>query len=139
MTQYSSKRILVVDDEPDILLLVKKILETAGYYVDTASTGHEALEKVRKVSPNLIILDLMLPGLDGYQICGILRHDRVSMKIPILILTARSQPKDFELGMKVGASAYMTKPFEPPALLMKIEELLNSKQVSNNIKNTVKL
>ena len=139
MTQYSSKRILVVDDEPDILLLVKKILETAGYYVDTASTGHEALEKVRKVSPNLIVLDLMLPGLDGYQICGILRHDRFSMKIPILILTARAQPKDYELGMKVGANAYMTKPFEPPALLMKIEELLNMKQAPNNIKNTVKL
>lgn len=139
MTEYSSKRILVVDDEPDILLLVKKILETAGYYVDTASTGHEALEKVRKVSPNLIVLDLMLPGLDGYQICGILRHDRVSMKIPILILTARTQPKDYELGMKVGASAYMTKPFEPSTLLTKIEELLNMKHVPNNIKNTVKL
>ena len=127
MNQFIRKRILLVDDERDILLMVQKILETAGYNVDTACSGNEALEKARKVTPDLIILDLMLPGLDGYQICGILKHDRHTMKVPVLILTARSQPKDYELGMKVGASAYMTKPFEPPILLAKVAELLGVK------------
>lgn len=127
MNQFTGKRILLVDDEKDILVLVQKILEIAGYNVDTACSGSEALEKARKVTPDLIVLDLMLPGLDGYQICGILKHDRHTMKIPVLILTARSQPKDYELGMKVGASAYMTKPFEPPVLVAKIAELLGTK------------
>lgn len=139
MTQYIGKRILLVDDEQNILMLVKQILEMAGYNVDTASNGPEALEKARKVTPDLIVLDLMLPGLDGYQICGILKHDRLTMKTPILILTARSQPKDYELGMKVGASAYMTKPFEPLALIAKVGELLGIKREPTNIKTTVNL
>ncbi|MFB0509273.1 MAG: response regulator transcription factor [bacterium] len=135
MAQFNEKRILIVDDEKDILLLVQKILESAGYDVVTAGDGAEALEKARKVSPDLIVLDLMLPGIDGYQVCGILKYDRMYMKIPILILSARTQIKDYELAMKVGASGYLTKPFEPESLLAKIKELLNSgnpKLVSKN-------
>ncbi len=124
MNQANGKKILVVDDEQDILLLIKCRLESAGYDVITASTGQEGLERARKEAPDLIVLDLMLPGLDGYQICGILKHDRRYMKIPILILTARAQSKDYELGMKVGADAYITKPFDHQTLLIKIEELL---------------
>ncbi|MEO0114508.1 MAG: response regulator [candidate division WOR-3 bacterium] len=121
-------RILVVDDEEDIRLLIKRRLEQAGYEVVTASTGHEGLEKARREPVDLIVLDLMLPGIDGYQICGILKHDRRYMKIPILILTARAQLKDYELGMKVGADAYLTKPFDHESLLAKISELLANKQ-----------
>jgi DNA-binding response OmpR family regulator len=134
MSQFNGKRILVVDDEQDILLLLQRRLESAGYDVTTAATGSEGLEKARKESPDLIVLDLMLPGLDGYQICGILKHDRRYMKIPILILTARAQPKDYELGIKVGADAYVTKPFEPQTLLAKIEDLLNKK--NNSVPST---
>jgi DNA-binding response OmpR family regulator len=133
MSTLNAKRILVVDDEQDILLLLQRRLESSGYEVITACTGQDGLEKARTEAPDLIILDLMLPGLDGYQICGILKHDRRYMKMPILVLTARAQLKDYELGMKVGADAYVTKPFEPQSLLIKIEELLskNKKQSSS--------
>ncbi|MDH5684738.1 MAG: response regulator, partial [candidate division WOR-3 bacterium] len=79
--------------------------------------------KARKTLPDLIILDLILPGLDGYQICGMLKHDRLYMNIPILILSARSESKDYELGIKVGADDYVKKPFETKTLLEKVAEL----------------
>jgi DNA-binding response OmpR family regulator len=127
MSRLNNKRILMIDDEQDILLPLKYRLESSGYNISTATTGVEGLEKARKELPDLIVLDLMLPGLDGYQICGMLKHDRLYMKIPILILTARAQPKDYELGMKVGADAYITKPFDLQELLLKIESLLPKK------------
>lgn len=130
MNQYNGKRILVVDDEQDILLLVTKILETVGYDVVTACDGIEALEKVRKVSPDLVILDLMLPGLDGFQICSILKHDRLLKNIPIVIFTARSQIEDCDLGMKLGANAYIKKPFDKATLLERVAELTNKKKVT---------
>jgi|UniRef100_A0A7C6EAP3 two-component system alkaline phosphatase synthesis response regulator PhoP len=123
----NNRRILVVDDEPDILLVLKQRLMQAGFSVLVAATGPEALEVARKEVPDLIILDLMLPGIDGYQICGILKHDRRYMKIPIIILTARSQKKDYELGISVGADAYLTKPFDSEVLLAKVYELLGEK------------
>jgi len=124
MSHFKGKRILMIDDEQDLLLVLKQRLESSGYFVSAATTGAEGLEKARKELPDLIVLDLMLPGLDGYQICGMLKHDRLYMKIPILILTARAQPKDYELGIKVGADAYVTKPFDLKELLLKIESLL---------------
>jgi len=127
MSRLNNKRILMIDDEQYILLPLKYRLESSGYNISTATTGVEGLEKARKELPDLIVLDLMLPGLDGYQICGMLKHDRLYMKIPILILTARAQPKDYELGMKVGADAYITKPFDLQELLLKIESLLPKK------------
>jgi len=127
----------MIDDEQDILLPLKYRLESSGYDIRTATTGVEGLEKARKESPDLIVLDLMLPGLDGYQICGMLKHDRLYMKIPILILTARAQPKDIELGMKVGADAYVTKPFDLQELLLKIESLLTKNNHAISSKPTV--
>lgn len=121
---FPSRKILIIEDEADILLLIKQRLEKAGYEVITASSGSEGLDQARRTMPDLIILDLMLPGINGYQICAILKHDRRYMKIPILILTARADPKDYELGMKVGADAYLTKPIDHETLLAKLEELL---------------
>jgi len=124
MNQNNGKKILLVEDEPDVLQVTKKTLESAGYDVITACDGKEGLEIARKDLPDLIVLDLLLPGMDGYKVCGILKHDIQYMTIPILILSGRSKPKDHELGIKVGANGYLTKPFEPKVLIDKVAELI---------------
>lgn len=118
------RRILVVDDEPRVLAIVKKRLELAGYEVSTAVEGFEALKKARGEQPELIVLDLILPGLNGYQICRMLKGDKHYAGIPILMLTARSQEVDVNEGMRVGADAYMTKPYDAGMFLTQISNLL---------------
>lgn len=125
MIEQAKKRILLVDDEPDLLSMVKLRLEANGYEVITASDGNTAYEKAKSETPDLIILDLMLPGIDGYQVCRLLKFDERYRSIPIIMLTALSQKEDKEWGQKVGADYYLTKPFEPNELLDKIKELLN--------------
>lgn len=117
-------RILLVDDESDLVEMVKMRLEANGYEVLTAYNGQEALEKARKEKPNLIILDIMLPKIDGYKVCRILKFDDNYRKIPIVMFSARAQESDKETGERVGADAYITKPFEPEILLKTIEGLL---------------
>jgi DNA-binding response OmpR family regulator len=119
------KRILIVDDEEDILIVLKFRLEANNYEVLTASDGQEGLNKARTEKPDLIILDLMLPKLDGYKVCRMLKFDESYKVIPIIMFTARVQQKDEELGKEMGADAYVTKPFEPEILLEKIRQLLN--------------
>jgi DNA-binding response OmpR family regulator len=119
-----AKRILVVDDEARVMTVIQKRLESAGYEVLTAMDGNEALIKARSERPDLIILDLILPKLNGYQVCSILKRDSYYKQIPIIMLTARTQERDIEEGMRVGADAYMTKPFKNEALLAQIEQLL---------------
>ena len=118
------KRILVVDDEADLVDMLKMRLEVNNYDVITAYDGQEALDKARKEKPDLIILDLMLPKIDGYKVCRMLKFDEKYKKIPIILFTARAQDSDQTMGKEVGANAYVTKPFEPKVLLGKIEELL---------------
>ncbi|MDP8297509.1 MAG: response regulator [Candidatus Orphnella occulta] len=119
-----SKRILVVDDEEDIVALVRIRLEAEGYEVLVASDGQQALDTAKKEMPNLIILDLMLPKIDGYKVCRMLKFDERYKKIPIILFTARSQSSDKDLGMEVGADAYLTKPFDSKVLLDSIKRLL---------------
>jgi len=119
-----AKKILVVDDEIRVLTVIQKRLESSGYEVITAMDGNEALLKARGENPDLIILDLILPKLNGYQVCSILKRDSFYKQIPILMLTARTQEKDVDEGMRVGADAYMTKPFKNEILLGQIEQLL---------------
>jgi DNA-binding response OmpR family regulator len=119
-----SKKILVVDDEQDLVELIKMRLETNGYEVIVAYDGQQGLDKAKKQSPDLIILDLMIPKLDGYKICRMLKFDEKYKKIPIILFTARAQESDKKMGEEVGADAYITKPFEPKLLLEKIEELI---------------
>ncbi|MBU1912597.1 MAG: response regulator [Candidatus Omnitrophica bacterium] len=119
------KRILVVDDEEDILNVLRFRLEANNYEVLVASDGQEGLNKARSEKPDLMILDLMLPKLDGYKVCRMLKFDEAYKSIPIIIFTARVQKKDGELGMEMGADAYIPKPFEPEILLDKIKELLS--------------
>ncbi len=118
------KKILLVEDEKDMAYAVTLQLEAKGYEVITASDGREGLEKARMKKPDLIILDLMLPKIDGYKVCRMLKFDSKYKDIPIIIFTARAQDSDKKTGKEVGADAYITKPFEPSALLDKIQELL---------------
>lgn len=120
-------KILLVDDEEDILALVKVRLEANNYEVITAKDGEEGLNLARSIKPDLIVLDLMLPRIDGYKVCRILKFDSRYKDIPIILFTARSKQEDKKTGFTTGADAYITKPFEPKALLSKIEELLSPK------------
>src|SRR5262249_17796207 len=106
-------KILVVDDEPDALELIGFNLKAAGFEVLTAANGTEALAAARKSTPNLILLDLMLPEVDGLEVCKTLRRETATMGIPIIMLTARAAEIDRVLGLELGADDYVTKPFSP--------------------------
>ena len=118
------KKILIVDDENDLVDLVKLRLEANGYQVVVAYDGQAALNVVKKENPDLIILDLMLPKLDGYKVCRMLKFDQKYKKIPIILFSAKAQDEDKAIGKEVGADAYVVKPFEPKLLLATIKELL---------------
>ncbi len=118
------KKILVVDDETQLVDMIKIRLEANNYLVLTAYDGQEALEKAYKEKPDLIILDLMLPKMDGYKVCRMLKFNKKYKKIPIILFTARAQESDKKMGEEVGADAYITKPFEPEELIAKIKALL---------------
>jgi DNA-binding response OmpR family regulator len=120
------KKILLVEDEKDMAYAVALQLESKGYEVITASDGREGLDKARAKKPDLIILDLMLPKIDGYKVCRMLKFDSKYKDIPIILFTARAQDSDKKTGKEVGADAYITKPFEPSVLLDKIRELLKA-------------
>ena len=119
-----SKKILIVDDEPDLLEMVQITLETEGYECIVAYDGFRALNRARKEKPDLIILDVMLPGLNGYKVCRLLKFDEQYKRIPIIMLTAEAQEKDRLIGEETGADFYMTKPFAADKLIAKVAELL---------------
>ncbi|OGC05222.1 two-component system response regulator [candidate division WOR-1 bacterium RIFOXYA12_FULL_43_27] len=119
-----AKKILLVDDEPELVEMVKMRLAANGFEVITAGDGVEGLEKARSEKPDLIILDLMLPKMNGYEVCRLLKFEEKTGKIPIILFSARAQESDKATGKDVGADAYIVKPFEPQALIAKINELL---------------
>lgn len=119
-----NKRILLIEDEEDLVMAVKFRLEEKGYEVSVALDGQKGFDKARAEKPDLILLDLMLPKMNGYKICGLLKADSRYSKIPIVMFTARAQESDKKLSEEVGADAYIKKPFEPDILLSKIKELL---------------
>ena len=119
------KKILVVDDEVDLVETVRFPLEMEGFDVLVSYNGEDALNQARKESPDLIILDLMLPKLDGYKVCRLLKFDERYKHIPILMLTAKTQEKDKTIGMETGANEYITKPFEMDYLMEKVKAYLN--------------
>lgn len=118
------KRILLVEDEAHMMEMLKFRLVQSQYEVATASDGYSALSQVRTFKPELIILDLMIPKIDGYTICRLLKFNEEFRRIPVMILSARSTEEDIRRGMQMGADAYVTKPYDPAALLEKIKELL---------------
>jgi DNA-binding response OmpR family regulator len=121
-----AKRILLVDDEEDISYSVSRRLKKEGYEVLCAEDGAEGLRLAQTESPDLILLDLMLPKMDGFKVCRLLKFDERYKRIPILMLSARSQQEDISLGRETGADAYLTKPCDPAELLGKIQELLGA-------------
>src|SRR3990170_3318351 len=119
------KKILIVDDEADLVETIRFPLEMEGYQVLVSFNGEDALNKARKETPDLILLDLMLPKLDGYKVCRLLKFDERYKHIPILMLTAKTQEKDKILGKETGADEYITKPFDMDDLVEKIRAYLN--------------
>ncbi len=120
----SRAEILIVEDEEEIRELVRYNLERGGYQVAGTDSGDDALTRVRSLKPDLIVLDLMLPGLDGLSVCRILKEDPETRSVPIIMLTARGEEKDIVAGLELGADDYVTKPFSPRILLSRIEAVL---------------
>jgi len=123
----SQETILVVDDEQHIVELAQMYLEQAGYLVESASDGQEALTLSRRVRPALVVLDLMLPGLDGWEVC---RRLRAESDVPVIMLTARSDDVDRIVGLELGADDYVTKPFNPRELVARVRAVLRRYQKS---------
>src|SRR5690349_5681537 len=120
----SSERILVVDDEPDIVALVSYHLAKSGYRVTTAASGTDALALARQERPSLVVLDLMLPGMSGYEVLEELRADETTQPIAVLMLTARKEEQDRIRGLSLGADDYLTRPFSPQELVLRVGAIL---------------
>ncbi len=121
------KKILVVDDEADMVALLSFNLKRAGFAIGTAADGVEAVRKTRSLTPDLILLDLMLPKLDGFSVCEILRRNASTAGIPIIMLTSLSGELGRLAGLDCGANDYMTKPFSPRQLVSKVAGLLKKR------------
>lgn len=119
-----AKNILVIDDEPDLIELVSYNLKKEGFKVATALSGEDGLEKIRKSSFDLLILDLMLPGIQGVEVCRMLRSNPKTESLPIIMLTAKREESDKVRGLETGADDYMTKPFGPKELIARVRALL---------------
>lgn len=118
------KSVLLIEDEPNIIEAISFILSRDGWTVNTHSNGHDAVEVVHKALPDLIILDVMLPGKSGFDILRELRENQTSANVPVLMLTARGQSKDREMAERAGVSRFMTKPFSNADVLEAVRELV---------------
>jgi two-component system phosphate regulon response regulator PhoB len=123
-------KILVVDDEPEAVELVEFNLRQAGFDVVTAADGAEALKKAHTLLPSLIVLDLMLPEVDGLEVCKMVRRDPLTAAVPIVMVTARAAEIDRILGLELGADDYITKPFSPRELILRIKKILQRSQAA---------
>ena len=121
------KKILVVDDEPELVKAIEIRLKAENYQVFTAFDGEEGLARAREVLPDLIILDIMLPKLNGFKICRLLKFDEKYKEIPVIMLTAKTDEADKATGKETGANEYITKPFDWKLLMEKVKEYLEKK------------
>ncbi len=121
----SKGKILVVDDEINITQILQFSIGAEGYEVITAQNGEEAIDKARREQPDLIILDIMMPRIDGYEACRILKANPLTKNIPVVLLTAKGRDIDKRLGQEVGAIDYIVKPFSPNKLIDRIQKLLS--------------
>jgi two-component system alkaline phosphatase synthesis response regulator PhoP len=122
------RKVLVVEDDPDQLEVTRLSLKAAGFAIGTAATGIDALKKAQTVSPDLILLDVMMPGLDGFAVCEILRENPATASIPILMLTGLCSHISQLVAFESGATDYLIKPFVPEELISKVEKLLSRAQ-----------
>jgi len=120
-------KILIIEDELELARLIQVRLENAGFGVEIAGDGKEGLEKITDYQPDLVILDLILPQIDGYRVCELIKSDDKLRKIPVIMLTARAQDIEKKAGYAVGADEYIVKPYDPDQLLQKIKALLERK------------
>ena len=119
-----ASKIIVIEDDPLILKLISQTLQREGYEVVTATDGSEGLRKVRETHPHLVVLDISLPGLDGYQVCHHLRSEHATSKLPVIMVTAMNRPSDQRRGFETGADDYLSKPFVLSELITRIRSLL---------------
>jgi two-component system alkaline phosphatase synthesis response regulator PhoP len=121
---FVNKKILVIEDDPATLRFIEYTLKQGGYQVLSVSNGLEGLKKARDECPDLIILDIMLPGLDGFEVCHKLRQQPETAIVPVLIISAKARQEDKDIGLKMGADDYLAKPADPAEILAKVEALL---------------
>ena len=119
------KKILIVDDEPNILISLEFLMERAGYVVRCVETGDQALAQLDEFQPDLILLDVMLPGMDGFEVCQRVRQTQAWSQIKIVMLTAKGRDVEVAKGLALGANAYITKPFSTKALIAEVQRQLN--------------
>lgn len=117
-------RILIVEDDPDIADLVARYLDKAGFTTERAASGREALQAIAAKAPDLLVLDLMLPQVDGLEVCRLVRANEATSAIPIIMLTARAEESERIVGLEIGADDYLTKPFSPHELVARVRALL---------------
>ena len=118
------KEILIVDDEPGVVVPIQFLMEQQGYLVMIAERGEDALDLIYQYKPDLVLLDIMLPGIDGYEVCEIIRMDPNCRDVKIIFLTAKGREVDIAKGLALGADAYITKPYSNAELVAKVKELL---------------
>src|SRR5438445_4664559 len=128
MGERAPARILVADDDPVIVRLLQVNFKLEGYDVDTAAHGEEAIQKARDLKPGLILLDVMMPGLDGWEVCRRLKESDETAGIPVIFLSARAQEEDRKRGLELGVVEYVTKPFDPGDLVGLVARRLAGKQ-----------
>lgn len=133
----AKEHLLVVEDEIDIQEMIKYNLEKENYKVTAVATGEEAIKVARHQSPNLIVLDLMLPEIDGFEVCRTLKNDTSTSNIPIVMLTAKGEESDIVAGLELGAEDYITKPFSPRVLIARIRAVLRRRKKSSKIKDDI--
>lgn len=125
-----SKRVLIVDDNQDAIHILSAVLKRGGYAVSVAKNGAEAVEMVRQDHPALILLDIMMPKMDGFEVCQEIKGSPETRGIPILMITARKDPESRKRGLEVGASEYLVKPIHPAEVLRKVQEYLGDDRSS---------
>ncbi|MGB9840540.1 winged helix-turn-helix domain-containing protein [Thermovenabulum sp.] len=135
----ANEKILIVDDEPNILELLKFNLENNGFKVIKALNGEQALELIKLEKPDLILLDVMLPGIDGYELCKILRRKTDTSEIPIILITAKNEEIDKILGLEIGADDYITKPFSVRELIARVKAVLRRVEKKEKGENTIRI
>jgi len=120
------KEILIVDDEPSIVVPIQFLMEQQGYSVVIAENGHDALDMIYQYTPDLVLLDIMLPGIDGYEVCEIVRLNPEYRDVKVIFLTAKGREVEIAKGLALGADAYIVKPFSNTELVAKVKELLDT-------------
>ena len=127
MTSLGTPRVLIVEDEPNIVLSLEILLHRAGYETVSAGDGEEALELMRRTRPDVVLLDIMLPKRNGYEVCRTVKSDAALSSIPVIMLTAKGQEVEILKGLELGASAYITKPFGNAEVLEAVRAALESR------------